>query len=214
MTLAWNKPAERVTGYSFEYNGHELTPFRPTVEDEEQLTYSADLGYGQHRFQVFGFEVEENTNEVMVELKRPHYYAAVIPGLYQALYRQRFASSCGGNTGFARRVWGVAEPLVLVAATGYATSLWIQFFSNKNAALDARNAYLGTLRGEELETWREKRDKAKDLFPKAMAVSIATLTANAISAFFLSPRSRAAVNGGFPLDCATHPNHIQFCVKL
>lgn len=214
MTLAWNRPAEAVTGYSFEYNGHEMTPYRPTVEDETQLTYQANLAFGQHTFQIFGYDAETNTNEVMVEFKRPHYYAAFIPGLYQSIYRKRYASSCGGDAGMFRKAWRVAEPVMLIAATGFATKLWIDFFSTKNDALGARDAYLATLRGEELERWRQKRDEAKDLFPKALALSVATLTANAISTLFLSPRSSAEVKGGFQLDCATHGNQIQFCVRF
>ena len=215
MTLAWSKPVEAVDGYSFHYNGHELTPYRPTIDDVDQLSYEANVEFGTHMFQLYGFESEFNTNEVELELKRPHYYAALVPGLYQSIYRQRYASSCGGNTGAFKQIWHVAEPAVLLAATGYATSLWLQFFSNKNAALNARNTYLDTLRGEELELWREKRDKAKDIFPKAMAVSVATLTVNAITTLFMSPRGKARVKGGFSLDCGGASNSLRtVCMKL
>lgn len=215
MTLAWSKPEASVSGYSFHYNGHELTPYRPTIDDVDQLSYEANVGFGTHMFQLYGFESEFNTNEVELELKRPHYYAALVPGLYQSIYRNRYASSCGGNTGVFQRVWHVAEPAVLLAATGYATSLWFQFFKHKNAALNARDTYLDTLRGEELELWREKRDKAKDVFPKAMAVSVATLTVNAITTLFMSPRGKARIKGGFSLDCGGSGNGLRaVCMKL
>lgn len=215
MTLAWNKPdGQEMSGYSFHYNGHELTPYRPTIEDIDQQSYQASLGFGTHMFQVYGFETEFNTNEVVLELKRPHYFAALIPGLYQSMYRHRYASSCGGTSSLPRQALRVAEPVVLIAASGYATVLWLKFFKNKNAALNARNAYLSTLRGEELELWREKRDKAQDVFPKALAISVATLTVNAISTLFLSPRGKASIRGGFKVDCSSMGNINGVCFKL
>lgn len=215
MTLAWSKPVEAIAGYSFHYNGHELTPYRPTIDDVDQQSYEANVDFGTHMFQLYGFQSEFNTNEVELELRRPHYYAALVPGLYQSIYRNRYASSCGGNPGTFTRIWRVAEPAVLLAATGYATSLWLEFFKNKNAALNARNTYLDTLRGEELELWREKRDKAQDIFPKAMAVSVATLTVNAITTLFMSPRGKARIKGGFSLDCGGQGNSLRaVCMKL
>lgn len=215
MTLAWNKPVEPVDGYSFHYNGHELTPYRPTIDDVDQQSYQANIDFGTHMFQLYGFESEFNTNEVELELSRARYYAALVPGLYQSIYRNRYASSCGGRPGGFKRVWHVAEPAVLLAATGYATALWLQFFKNKNAALNARNTYLDTLRGEELELWREKRDKAQDIFPKAMAVSIATLTVNTITTLFMSPRGKARIKGGFSLDCGGKGSSLRaVCMKL
>lgn len=215
MTLGWSEPEQRVRGYSFHYNGHELTPNRPTISDGTQLSYSADLDFGSHVFQVYGFETEQVTNEVEVELARPRYLSVLIPGLYQVLHRQRYVSSCTdqGNRP-ALQALKVAEPVVLMAGTVYATTLWLQFARYKNSALDARANYLATLRGEEFESWQFNRDKAKDLFPKAMAVSLATLTVNAVTALFMSPRGKARVKGGYAVDCAAHPDGAGLCIKL
>ena len=214
VTLGWNRPQEQVNGYSFEYNGHEVTPYRPTIEDVDQLSFREGVGFGKHIFKISGFNTDLTTNEVVVHLKRPHYYTALVPGLFQALHQDRYVTSCESRPRVANRIMGVAEPAVLFAGTGFATVLWLRFFKHKNAALNARDTYLNTLRGEELTLWRLERDKAKDVFPQAMAVSIATLTVNAITTFFLSPRGKASIKGGFALDCNTHPGNVGLCLKL
>lgn len=215
MTLGWSVPEQQVRGYSFHYNGHELTPNRPTISDGTQLSYSADLDFGSHVFQVYGFETTQSTNEVEVELSRPRYLSVLIPGLFQALHRQRYVSSCT-NQGYRKGLQAIklAEPIVLMAGAVYSTTLWIQFAKYKNSALDARSNYLATLRGEAFESWQLNRDKAKDLFPKAMAVSLATLTVNAVTALFVSPRGKARIKGGYTVDCSTHPDGAGLCIKF
>ena len=214
IMLGWTQLEAQTSGYSFHYNGHEVTPFRPTIDDISQLTYTEGFGYGSHTFQLYGYNTELTTNKVTIDIKRPQYYTALIPGLYQALHQERYVSSCSDVKPLKTRIAGIAEPVAFFAATGFATYLWIQFFDHRNAALNARDTYLSTLRGEELSLWRQERDKAQDVFPKAMAVSIATLTLNAISTLFLSPRGKATVRGGFNLDCASHPGHAGLCFKL
>lgn len=214
ITLGWNAPDEPVTGYSFLYNSHEVTPFQPTVDDPDQRSFKEGVGYGQHSFQVSGFKSSLTTNEVTVSLKKPHFYTVLVPGLYQALYQRRYVTSCQSN--FRPGSWflGVAEPLVLFAATGVAVKLWVDFFGHKNAALNARDLYSTTLREEEFNLWRSERAKAEDVFPQALTVSIVTLSLNAITASLLSPRGKAKVKGGFSLDCRSHPGSVDLCVNF
>lgn len=214
MTLAWNQPGKDISGYSFQYNGQELTPHRPTIDDGRKLVYEASLGLGKHSFLVNGYETAYLTNEVVVQLKRPRYLAALIPGFYQAVHRNRYASSCGNSRRLLASALGVAEPVILMAATGYATALWFRFFAHKNAALNARDTFVTTLNGDEYDLWQAERGKADDVFKRALTVSVATAAAHAISTLFFSPRVRARINGGFQLDCNKHPGGMNLCVKL
>ena len=214
ITLGWNRPSEPVTGYSFEYNNHEVTPYRPTIDDPDQLSFKEGVGYGKHSFQVSGYKTAFTTNEVRVELKKPRYITALVPGLYQAMYQQRYISSCEEKANLGRRLLGVAEPVVLFAATGIAAQLWVNFFAHRNAAINARDVYEVTLQEEEFNLWRSERAKARDVFPQALTVSVVTLSLNAITAGLLSPRGKARIQGGFSLDCRSHPGSVELCINL
>ena len=214
LTLGWTKPPVPVSGYSFVYNGYEITPYRPTIEDPERTTYSEKVGFGRHIFQLKGFDSDLATNEVEVEVRMPHYYTILVPGLYQALYRRRYASTCQRDRWGFRDAFALVKPAVLLAGAGYSALLWVRFFDHKNAALNARTAYLNSLRTGELERWRTKRDKAREIYNVAVTASIATLAANLITAVFMSPHGRVRVRGGFSMDCSSHPDRVNLCVKL
>ncbi len=214
LTLAWNRPAQDVTGYSFFYNSHELTPFAPTVDGGDQLAYTTEVGLGRHEFRVNGFDTALATNEVFVRLKRPRYLTILVPGLYQAVYRNRYATTCGGSRRTLSEVMDVVEPVMLIASAGFATSLWIRFLAHRSAALNAREAYITTIQGAEFDLWQQERQKASDLFPLALKVSIGVAAVHVVSVFFFSPRVRARINGGFQLDCKAHPGGVNLCVKL
>ena len=214
LTLGWTKPDEPVDGYSFFYNGYEVAPYRPMVDNPNQLSYQEKVRAGTHVFKLQGYRSELASNEVAIELRAPQYYTLLIPGLYQALYNNRYATSCQENRLTGRDMLNIAKPLALGSAGIYSTLQWFRFFKHKNAALSARQAYLDTIRIDELERWHSEKDKAQDVFKIAMTASIATLSANLITAVFMSPRGRARVKGGFNLDCSSHPDSINLCVKL
>ena len=214
MVLAWSKPEVDVAGYSFFYNGHEVTPYQPTIDDAERLSYREQVRFGKHTFQLRGYASPLESNHVEIDVRNPHYYTILIPGLYQSLYRKRYASSCQPNTGGARNIAGVLKPVLLYSAAAFSGAQWVRFFNRKNAALNARDTYLNTLEIEELERWQVQRDEAKDIFKVALWSSVATLTANAVSALFMSPRGRVRVKGGFDLDCRSHPEHVNLCFNL
>ena len=214
IKLGWSEPEEAVAGYSFLYNRREVTPLQPTITNPDQLSFNEGIRFGRHQFQVSGYETSQITNEVTVSLKRPHFYAILVPGLYQALYQRRYVTSCQNDFRAGSRILGMAEPLVLFVATGVAVKLWVDFFAHKNAALNARDLYATTLREEEFNLWRSERAKAKDVFPQALAVSIVTLSVNAITASLLSPRGKAEIKGGFSLDCRSHPGSVELCLNF
>ena len=150
--MGWNRPQAQVNGYSFEYNGHEVTPYRPTIEDVDQLSFREGVGYGKHIFKISGFNTDLTTNEVVVHLqKTPILHSSRTRVYIQALHQDRYVTSCESRP-FELQIeyWEWLSLRYYLQELDLQQSSGCGFSNIRTPLLNARDTYLNTLRGEEL----------------------------------------------------------------